>query len=73
MLFKWIVSICITIIVIFSSIVGGKKLLAYVEKENKNIQTERVANEKEKKVAEESHKLVKVKLFLLCTKWYTKR
>jgi len=54
MLFKWIVSICITIIVIFSSIVGGKKLLAYVEKENKNIQTQQAANEKEKKVAEES-------------------
>lgn len=53
MLFKWGVGICITIIVIFSSIVGGKKLLAYVEKENKNIQTQQVANEKEKKVAEE--------------------
>ncbi len=54
MLFKWGVGICITIIIIFSSIVGGKKLLAYVEKENKNIQTQQVANEKEKKVAEES-------------------
>ncbi|EJQ92152.1 hypothetical protein IGW_03959 [Bacillus cereus ISP3191] len=54
MLFKWGVGICITIIVIFSSIVGGKNLLAYVEKENKNIQTQQVANEKEKKVAEES-------------------
>ncbi|MGN4444712.1 PRK06770 family protein [Bacillus cereus group sp. MYBK79-1] len=54
MLFKWIVSICITIMVIISSIVGGKKLLAYVERENKNIQTQRVANEKEKKVAEEA-------------------
>lgn len=53
MLFKWIVGICITIIVIISSIVGGKKLLAYVEKENKNIQTQQAANEKEKKVAEE--------------------
>ena len=29
-------------------------MLAYVEKENKNIQTQQVANEKEKKVAEES-------------------
>ncbi|WP_242299843.1 PRK06770 family protein [Bacillus cereus group sp. BfR-BA-01448] len=54
MLFKWGVGICITIIIIFLSIVGGKKLLAYVEKENKNIQTQQVANEKEKKVAEES-------------------
>ncbi|HDR8182804.1 TPA: PRK06770 family protein [Bacillus thuringiensis] len=54
MLFKWIVGICITIIVIFSSIVGGKKLLAYVEKENKNIQIEQASNEKEKKVAEEA-------------------
>lgn len=54
MLFKWGVGICITIIVIISSIVGGKNLLAYVEKENKNIQTQQVANEKEKKVAEES-------------------
>ncbi|MGN4630267.1 PRK06770 family protein [Bacillus cereus group sp. MYBK29-1] len=54
MLFKWGVGICITIIVIFSSIVGGKNLLAYVEKENKNIQTQQVANEKEKKVAEQS-------------------
>ncbi|WP_242225859.1 PRK06770 family protein [Bacillus cereus group sp. BfR-BA-01358] len=54
MLFKWIVGICITIIVIISSIVGGKKLLAYVEKENKNIQTQQAANEKEKKVVEES-------------------
>ncbi|MGD2276366.1 PRK06770 family protein [Bacillus wiedmannii] len=54
MLFKWIVGICITIIVIISSIVGGKKLLAYVEKENKNIQTQQAANEKEKKVAEEA-------------------
>ena len=54
MLFKWIVGICITIIVIFSSIVGGKKLLAYVEKENENIQIERAANEKEKKAAEEA-------------------
>ncbi|MGG2935388.1 PRK06770 family protein [Bacillus pacificus] len=54
MLFKWGVGICITIIVIFSSIVGGKKLLAYVEKENKNIQTQQAANEKEKKVAEDS-------------------
>ena len=54
MLFKWIVGICITIIVIITSIVGGNKLLAYVEKENKNIQTQRVANEKEKKVAEEA-------------------
>ncbi|MGQ7876983.1 PRK06770 family protein [Bacillus sp. 1A] len=54
MLFKWIVGICITIIVIISSIVGGKKLLAYVEKENKNIQTQQAENEKEKKVAEES-------------------
>ena len=54
MLFKWIVSISITIIVIISSIVGGKKLLAYVEKENKNIQTQQVANEKEKKIAEDS-------------------
>ena len=41
--------------VIISSIVGGKKLLAYVEKENTNIQTERAANEKkEKKAAEEA-------------------
>ncbi|MGF9766755.1 PRK06770 family protein [Bacillus albus] len=54
MLFKWIVGICITIMVIISSIVGGNKLLAYVERENKNIQTQRVANEKEKKVAEET-------------------
>ncbi|MGG0303005.1 PRK06770 family protein [Bacillus albus] len=54
MLFKWIVGICITIMVIITSIVGGNKLLAYVEKENKNIQTQRVANEKEKKVAEEA-------------------
>lgn len=54
MLFKWIVGICITIIVIITSIVGGKKLLAYVEKENKNIQTQQAENEKEKKVAEES-------------------
>ncbi|MGK0534668.1 PRK06770 family protein [Bacillus sp. 'calajunan'] len=54
MLFKWIVGICITIIVIITSIVGGKKLLAYVEKENKNIQIEQAENEKEKKVAEES-------------------
>ncbi|KMQ01234.1 hypothetical protein TU68_22305 [Bacillus cereus] len=54
MLFKWGVGICITIIIIFSSIVAGKKLLAYVEKENKNIQTQQAANEKEKKVAEES-------------------
>ncbi|HDR8260041.1 TPA: hypothetical protein QC128_003332, partial [Bacillus cereus] len=54
MLFKWILGICITIIVIFSSIVGGKKLLAYVEKENENIQIERAANEKEKKAAEEA-------------------
>ena len=54
MLFKWILGICITIIVIFSSIVGGMKLLAYVEKENKNIQTERATNEKEKKAAEEA-------------------
>ncbi len=46
MLFKWIVGISITIIVIISSIVGGKKLLAYVEKENKNIQTQQAANEK---------------------------
>ncbi|MGQ0421698.1 EamA/RhaT family transporter, partial [Bacillus sp. HC-Mk] len=53
MLFKWIVGICITIMVIISSIVGGKKLLAYVEKENTNIQIERAANEKEKKAAEE--------------------
>ncbi len=59
--------------VIISSIVGGKKLLAYVEKENTNIQTERAANEKEKKAAEEARKLVKVKLFLLCIKWCTKR
>ena len=57
MLFKWIVSISITIIVIISSIVGGKKLLAYVEKENKNIQTQQAANEKEKKVAEEFPKV----------------
>ncbi|PEM27541.1 PRK06770 family protein [Bacillus wiedmannii] len=54
MLFKWIVGICITIIVIITSIVGGKKLLAYVEKENKNIQTQQAENEKKKKVAEES-------------------
>ncbi|MFQ6338140.1 PRK06770 family protein [Bacillus sp. AF62] len=54
MLFKWIVGICITIMVIISSIVGGKKLLAYVEKENTNIQTERAANEKEKQAAEEA-------------------
>ncbi|HFJ9439307.1 MULTISPECIES: PRK06770 family protein [Bacillus] len=54
MLFKWSVGICITIMVIITSIVGGNKLLAYVEKENKNIQTQRVANEKEKKVAEEA-------------------
>ena len=37
--------------VIISSIVGGKKLLAYVEKENTNIQTERAKREK---VAEEA-------------------
>lgn len=54
MLFKWMVSICITIMVIISSIVGGNKLLAYVEKENKNIQTQQAANDKEKKVAEEA-------------------
>jgi len=54
MLFKWSVGICITIMVIITSIVGGNKLLAYLEKENKNIQTQRVANEKEKKVAEEA-------------------
>ncbi|MGE7864120.1 PRK06770 family protein [Bacillus mobilis] len=54
MLFKWIVGICITIMVIISSIAGGMKLLAYVEKENKNIQIQRVANEKEKKVVEEA-------------------
>ncbi|OTW67481.1 MULTISPECIES: PRK06770 family protein [Bacillus cereus group] len=54
MLFKWSVGICITIMAIITSIVGGNKLLAYVEKENKNIQTQRVANEKEKKVAEEA-------------------
>ncbi|WP_163093098.1 PRK06770 family protein [Bacillus cereus] len=57
MLFKWIVGICITIMVIISSIVGGKKLLAYVEKENTNIQTERAANEKEKKAAEEASQI----------------
>lgn len=54
MLFKWIVGICITIMVISSSIVGGKKLLAYVEKENKNIQTQQAAKEKEKKAAGEA-------------------
>ncbi|HDR6311666.1 TPA: PRK06770 family protein [Bacillus cereus] len=54
MFVKWIVGICITIMVIITSIVGGKKLLAYVEKENKNIQTQQAAHEKEKKVAEEA-------------------
>ena len=32
-------------------------MLAYVEKENKNIQTQQAANEKEKKVAEEFPKV----------------
>ncbi|PDM36681.1 hypothetical protein CMV37_32550, partial [Bacillus cereus] len=41
MLFKWIVSICITIIVIFSSIVGGKKIACICGKKKiKNIQTQ---------------------------------
>ena len=62
MLFKWIVGICITIIVIISSIVGGKKLLAYVEKENRNIQTQQAENEKEKKVAEESPQVSEVEI-----------
>ncbi len=73
MLFKWGVGICITIIIIFSSIVGGKKLLAYVEKENKNIQTQQVANEKEKKVAEESPQVSEGEIISTMHKWYTKR
>ncbi|MCQ6386443.1 hypothetical protein NPM13_33355, partial [Bacillus cereus] len=53
---------CITILVIISSIVGGKKLLEYVEKENTNIQTERASNEKEKKAAEEAPQIREVEI-----------
>ncbi|PFJ17115.1 hypothetical protein COD67_16795 [Bacillus cereus] len=54
MLFKWLVVICITSIIIISSIVGGKKLLAYVEKENKKIQIQQAASQKEKEDTEET-------------------
>ncbi|MBE5108512.1 PRK06770 family protein [Bacillus thuringiensis] len=54
MFFKWLVGICITVVIIIASIVGGKQLLVYVEKENKNIQIQQVPSQKEKKAAEEA-------------------
>ncbi|MGE7883830.1 PRK06770 family protein [Bacillus sp. NPDC094077] len=54
MFFKWLVGICITVVIIIASIVGGKQLLAYVEKESKNIQIQQATSQKEKKAAEET-------------------